>query len=231
MLVTVPQAADLVIDVAVSRYAFGSLYIRLDAATVAASAVAIEAGLFTDQGCSELAPMLKLTGALRSAQAMSPYAELRFTTLLLRDYTVLGRALDRRGRPVAVGCVGMPERLLKSAVAVPLAIPLHPLFISPVGSFTVKSELQLHLPSPLYAALSCRYGLAQTLLDALVTAVPMADKPLAMRLQAARAALAAICGCRPLLPPPPQPASGSAKSFTESLPTVARTRRQRRLRC
>lgn len=195
VLVTVPQAADLVIDVAVSRYAFGSLNVRLDAATVAASAVAIEAGLFTDQGCSELAPMLKLTGALRSAQAMSPYAELRFTKLLLRDYTVLGRALDRRGRPVATGCVGMPERLLMSAVAVPLSIPLHPLFLSPVGSFTVKSELQLHLPSPLYAALACRYGLAQALLDALVTAVPMADKPLALRLQAARAALDGK-GCR-----------------------------------
>lgn len=195
VLVTVAQADELVIDVAVSRYAFGSLAVRLDAVTVAPSAVAIEAGLYTDQGCSELAPMLKLLGALRSAQNGSPYAELRFTKLLLRDYTVLARALDWRGRPVATGCVGMPERLLRSAVTVPLAVPLHPLFLSPVGSFTIKSELQLHLPSPPFATLACRYGLGQVLLDALVAAVPPADRALAMRLQAARALLDGK-GCR-----------------------------------
>lgn len=195
VLVSAPHAEELVIDVAVSRFSFGTMNVRLDAVQVAPSALAMEAGLYTDQGCAELPPMLKLTGALRSAQAGSPYAELRFTKLLLRDYTVLGRALDRRGRPVAQGCVGVPEQLLRSAVAVPLAIPLHPLFLSPVGSFTVKSELQLHLPSPMFAALACRYGLGQVLLDELVAAVPAADRGVAMRLQAARAPLDGT-GCR-----------------------------------
>ena len=172
VLVTVPQAAELVIDVAVSRYDFGRLLVTLDTRELTPPAVTIEAGAYIEKGCAELPPTAKLMGALRSMQAVAQPGELFFAKLLLHDYTVVGRAVDRRGRLIAQGCVGLPERLLKSGVVVPLAIPLQPVFISPVGSFLVKSELQLHLPEPLYATLACRYGLAQTLIDELLAAVP-----------------------------------------------------------
>ena len=195
VLVSAPQAEELVIDVAVSRYAFGTMRVELDATTVAPTAVEIEAGLFIDQGCAELMPMAKLTGALRSLQKAVPAGGLLFSTLLLRDYTVIGRAADKHGRLVARGCVGMPERLLKSGIEVPLTVPLQPVSMSPVGSFTLTSSLQLQLPSTLYAGLACKYGLAQTLIDALVAAVPAANKDVALRLQTARAALDPK-GCR-----------------------------------
>ncbi len=195
VLVTVPRAAELVIDVAVSRYDFGRMLVKLNTQDLSPAAVTVEAGAYIDQGCAELPPTAKLMGALRSQQGPAQPGELLFATLLLHNYTVVGRALDRRGRLIAHGCVGLPERLLRSGVVVPLAIPLQPVFLSPVGSFTVKSELQLHLPDRLFALLSCRYGLAQTLLDALLAAVPPADRTLAMRLQAARAMVDGQ-GCR-----------------------------------
>ncbi len=195
VLVTVPQAAELVIDVAVSRYDFGRMLVKLDTRELTPPAVTIEAGAYIEKGCAELPPTAKLMGALRSMQAAAQPGELFFAKLLLHDYTVVGRALDRRGRLIAHGCVGLPERLLKSGVVVPLAIPLQPVFISPVGSFTVRSELQLHLPEPLFATLACRYGLAQTLLDELLVALAATDRTLAMRLQAARSMVDGQ-GCR-----------------------------------
>jgi hypothetical protein len=187
VVVTAPQAQDLVVDVAVSRYAFGTLLVGVDATAVAPTAVAVEAGLFTDQGCADLPPMSKLTGALRSAQQQDRQAKLLFSTLLIHDYTVVGRAYDQSGHLVALGCVGVPEELLKFAAGPPVTVPLHPVYPSPVGSFTIKSALQLQLPSQLFPGLSCRYGLAQTLLDELIAQVAPADHDVAMRLRAARA--------------------------------------------
>ncbi len=188
-----PQAQDLTVDVAVSRYAFGDLGIELDATAVAPQATTLRAGLFPDVGCAQLPLQPKLMGALRSQRLDDRRGLLAFTTLLVRGYTAVGRAEDRNGHLLAYACLELPSSLLRASPPVPLA--LKPVFPSPVGTFQLTSKLRLPTEK-VWTELLCPAGQGQVFLDSLLSAIPVADQDLAKRLAALRWALDPT-GCRP----------------------------------
>jgi len=192
--VSAPLAADLVVDVAVSRFAFGALRVLLDASPVSLGALQLRAGLYPDAFCSELPATPKLTGALRSQRQNGPRGELSFGTLLIQPYAVVGRGEDQSGRLLGYGCVEVPERLLRADLNIPVEVPLSPVTVSPVGSYALDVKvLPQWPPGQPWLALTCGRGLGLTLVDALLLALGPGD--LAMRLLSARGALDAS-GCR-----------------------------------
>lgn len=192
--VSAPLAADLVVDVAVSRFAFGALRVLLDASTVSLGALQLRAGLYPDAFCSELPATPKLSGALRSQRQNGPRGELSFGTLLIQPYAVVGRGEDQSGRLLGYGCVEVPERLLRADLNIPVEVPLSPVTVSPVGSYALDVKvLPQWPPGQPWLALTCGRGLGLTLVDALLLALGPGD--LAMRLLSARGALDAS-GCR-----------------------------------
>jgi hypothetical protein len=192
--VSAPQAPDLVVDVAVSRFAFGTLRVVLDASPVSLAAVVLRAGLYPDTSCSALVPTPRISGALRSQRQNGPRGELTFGTLLIQSYAVIGRGEDQSGRLLAYGCVEVPERLLRADLNIPVEVPLSPVPISPVGSYALDLKLQPQWPTGLpWSTLTCSRGLGVTLVDAILAALAPGD--LAMRLLTARGAVDAK-GCR-----------------------------------
>lgn len=186
IVVSAPLAPDLVIDVAVSRYAFGSMAVEVDG-TPYAGATGVSAGLFTDMDCTLLPPTPRLLGALRSLKKQERRGLILFTTLLRRSYSVVGRAEDANGRLRAYGCVLVSEQILSAGVPVPVSVPMRPIFPDPVGSYSLTSELKIGsdalAPWPMMA---CATGLGQVMVDAVVAALPAAERDLASRITAAR---------------------------------------------
>jgi hypothetical protein len=195
VVVSAPLASDLVIDVAVSRYAFGSMAVDVDG-TAYTGTTAVRAGLFTDVDCAQLPPTPKLLGALRSLTRPERRSLLVFNTLLRRSYSVIGRAEDSAGHLLAYGCVEVSEQLLSAGVLVPVTVPMRPIYPDPVGSYSLRSELQLP-PAAIapWSTLACATGLGQTLVDALVAALAAPERDLATRITSARGAIDAR-GCR-----------------------------------
>lgn len=194
VVVSAPLAPDLIIDVAVSRYAFGSMAVDVDG-TPYPGVTRVSAGLFTDMDCTILPPTPKLQGALRSLTRMERRGLILFTTLLRRSYSLVGRAEDANGRLRAYGCVLVSEQILSAGVPVPVTVPMWPIYPDPVGSYTLSSELKIGsdalAPWPMMA---CASGLGQVMVDAVVAALPAAERDLASRISAARAPLDAQ-GC------------------------------------
>lgn len=186
VVVSAPLAPDLVIDVAVSRYAFGSMAVDVDG-TPYAGASAVRAGLFTDMDCTLLPPTPKLLGALRSLARSERRGLILFTTLLRRSYSVVGRAEDANGHLRAYGCVLVSEQILSAGVPVPVTVPMRPIFPDPVGSYALRSELRVG-PDALapWPMMACATGLGQVMVDAVVAALPAAERDLATRITAAR---------------------------------------------
>lgn len=186
VVVSAPLAPDLVIDVAVSRYAFGSMAVDVDG-TPYAGTTKVSAGLFTDMDCTLLPPTPKLLGALRSLERQERRGLILFTTLLRRSYSVVGRADDANGRLRAYGCVLVSEQILSAGVPVPVAVPMRPIFPDPVGAYSLTSEVKIGsdalAPWPMMA---CATGLGQVMVDAVVAALPAAERDLAARITAAR---------------------------------------------
>ncbi len=192
--VSAPQTTDLLVDVAVSRFAFGTLRVLLDASPVSLAAVQLRAGLYPNASCSELSATPVLSGALRSQRQNGPRGELLFGTLLIQPYAVVGRGEDASGKLLGFGCVEVPERLLRADLNIPVEIPLLPVSPSPVGTYRVDLSLapKWAVGQP-WLALTCSRGLGLVLVDELLTALGPSD--LAMRLLAARGGLDAR-GCR-----------------------------------
>lgn len=192
-----PQAQDAVVDVAVSRFAFGTLHLTLDGARVSLEAVTLRAGLYPNGVCAELPPTPMLTGALRSQKQIGPKTDFLFGTLLLAPYAVVGRGETQTGRLIAQGCVEIPETVLRTDLNIPLEVPLAPVWPSPVGRYLLETEITPTWPGPdgqPWHTLTCSQGLGQTLIDAVLVALPAGD--LSVRLAGARSAPDAA-GCRP----------------------------------
>jgi hypothetical protein len=195
IVVSAPLAPDLVIDVAVSRYAFGSMAVDVDG-TPYPGATAVRAGLFTDMDCTLLPPTPKLLGALRSLSRPERRGLILFTTLLRRSYSVVGRAEDASGHLRAYGCVLVSEQILSAGVPVPVTVPMRPIYPDPVGSYSLRSELRPSSDATApWAMMACPNGLGQVMVDAVVAALPMAERDLVTRINGARATIDAQ-GCR-----------------------------------
>lgn len=192
--VAAPLAPDLVVDVAVSRFAFGTLRVVLDASPVSLGAIQLRAGLYPDTPCSDLPPTAKLMGALRSQRQNGPRGELTFQTLLLQPYAVVGRGEDQSGRLLGYGCVEVPERLLRADLNIPVDVPLSVVPINPAGSYAVDLKLQPQWPIGMpWSTLTCSRGLGVAMVDAILSALGPGD--LAMRLLMARGSVDSR-GCR-----------------------------------
>lgn len=192
--VSAPQTTDLVVDVAVSRFAFGTLRVLLDASPVSLAAVQLRVGLYPNTACSDLSPTPVLMGALRSQRQNGPRGELLFGTLLIQPYAVVGRAEDQSGRLIGYGCVEIPERLLRADLNIPVEVPLGIVQPSPVGSYLLDIQITPQWPAGQpWLSLTCTRGLGLTFVDALLEALGPSD--LAMRLLAARGGQDAK-GCR-----------------------------------
>lgn len=204
VVVSAPAAADFLVDVAVSRYAFGSLGVSVDGTAVPgleapARPTAVRAALLMGMTCAEVPPMARLGTVLRSQRAGEPRAVLLFGTLLVHAYTVIGRAEDDAGHLLAYGCVEVPESLLRAGLQPVVEIPLSRVTPSPLGTFKLQSALALTLPqgkgAPVWPQLACPSGVGQALLDALIAALPSADRDIGVRLGVLRGAVDKT-GCR-----------------------------------
>lgn len=198
VLVSAPLANELVIDIAVSRYAFGNLDVSLDASDLPGVTM-VRAALVTGVGahCAALLPTAKLGPVLRSQQANKNRGVLPFSTLLVQPYSVLGRAEDSTGRLLGYGCVELSDDLLRTGLRAVVPVPLGPVFPSPLGRYDLAFELKSKPSSPaLWELLACAQGLGQVLIDAMLPVVPTADKDVATRLTALRGALDTTTGCR-----------------------------------
>lgn len=192
--VSAPLSPDLVVDVAVSRFAFGTLRVVLDASPVSLAATQLRAGLYPETSCLDLPPTARLLGALRSQRQNGPRGELLFGTLLLQTYAVVGRGEDQSGRLLGYGCVEVPERLLRADLNIPVDVPLSKVWPSPVGSYALDVKLVPQWPVGMpWATLTCSRGLGVALVDAMIAALGPSD--LAMRLLMSRGSLDAR-GCR-----------------------------------
>lgn len=192
-------AAGLSIDVAVSRRSFGSLGVGLDAGGRFPGAVAVSAALYADLPCSQVHPAPKPEPPLRSLSAPHPAATLFFGNLLLRNYTVLGRAEDVTARLLGFGCAEVPEQALTGAPESVLQLPLQPVYPDPLGRYDITSTLAFDPLGPIYSAyakLACPAGVGQALLDALIAALPAGEGALAAALAAQRGP-ADLKRCRP----------------------------------
>ena len=145
--VSAPQTTDLVVDVAVSRFAFGTLRVLLDASPVSLAAVQLRVGLYPNTACNDLSPTPVLMGALRSQRQNGPRGELLFGTLLIQPYAVVGRAEDQSGRLIGYGCVEVPERLLRADLNIPVEVPLGIVQPSPVGSYLLDIQITPQWPA------------------------------------------------------------------------------------
>lgn len=196
-------AADLIIDVAVSKYAFGNLDVFVDATEVPGSVTHVRAALITGMSCAVLPPSPQLGPVLRLQQAAERQATLPFPTLLVRPYSVIGRAEDANKRLLAYGCVDLPEQLLRTGLRPVVPVPLELVFPSPLGRYAMTLKLNTQPMAtppasatlPVWQQLACPVGLGQVLLNAILQAIPTADQSLAMRLSALRAAVD-MNGCR-----------------------------------
>lgn len=208
VLVSAPQATDLVIDVAVSRYRFGILDVSLDASAipgvtrVRAALVPISVttmGTGTDLHCAKLMPTPKLDDVpqvLRRDQADAVQKDLTFANLLLQPYSVLGRAEDSSSHLLGYGCVDLSDDVLRTGLQAKVPVPLSPVYPSPLGSYKLSFTLKSKPAMPgLWDQLACPAGLGQVLIDWTMQAVPTADKDVATRLQLLRGALDPS-GCR-----------------------------------
>ena len=192
--VSAPFATDLVVDVAVSRFAFGTLRAILDASEVSPDVSTVRAGLFPNASCSALPPTPTLVGALRNAKQPVSQKEFVFGTLLLSPYAVVGRGETANGRLLAYGCVEVPEMVLRSDLNIPVEVPLGVVTPSPAGSYLLETKLASKWPvEHVWKSLTCKNGLGQTFTEALIAALPVGDLP--KRLFAARGTVDAN-GCR-----------------------------------
>lgn len=206
VLVSAPQATDLVIDVAVSRYRFGILDVSLDASAIP-GVTRVRAALVPisvtstgpDLHCAKLMPTPKLDDVpqvLRRDQADAVQKDLTFANLLLQPYSVLGRAEDSSSHLLGYGCVDLSDDVLRTGLQAKVPVPLSPVYPSPLGSYKLDFSLQSKPASPgLWDQLACPAGLGQVLIDWTLQAVPTADKDVATRLQSLRGALDPS-GCR-----------------------------------
>lgn len=204
VVASAPLAQDLVIDVAVSKYAFGNLDVFVDATEVPGSVTHVRAALVAGTSCADLPPSPVLGQVLRLQQAAERQATLPFPTLLVRSYSVIGRAEDANKRLLAYGCVELPDQLLRTGLRPVVPVPLELVFPSPLGRYAMTLKLNLlsmtvtppgPAPLPVWQQLGCSVGLGQVLINAILQAIPMADESLAMRISALRAAVD-MNGCR-----------------------------------
>ncbi len=195
VLCTAPMADDLSIDAAVSKYAFGSLDLLVDATEVAGSIAVLRAALVEGSTCAALPPTPKLGPVLRAQQATERRAVLPFPTLLVQPYSAIGRVEDVRGRLLAYGCVDLPADLLRTGLHAMVPIPLSLVFPSPLGTYALSLKLDSKPQAPrLWAQMACTSGIGQSLLDAMLSLLPPADGDV-MQLVAARASQGQD-GCR-----------------------------------
>ncbi|MCS6914310.1 MAG: hypothetical protein RMK29_20765 [Myxococcales bacterium] len=193
LLVSGPDGAELTIDVAVSRRSFGGVTVVLDRRALgrAAEVQVLRASLLADSPCGSLRPTAEPPLAVRSQRAeLRPgqdQAALTFGTLLLRGYTVLGRAEGEGGHLLGWGCLELPEAALVAMPEAQVPLPLADVQARPAGGYLLRGELDL-APGPpgLLETLACPLGAGQALLDALLDALPAREMPLASRLQARR---------------------------------------------
>jgi hypothetical protein len=186
---TAPMAANLSIDVAVSKYAFGNLNVLVDATMVPGMVEQVQAALFPGTSCAALSPtpVLMLGTEGRGQQAAGQQAMLAFPTLLVRSYSVIGRAEDASSRLLAYGCVDIPDTILTDPGAV-VSVPLSPVYPSPLGNYAMTLHLTSapQQPPTLWNELACSQGLGQVLLDATLQALTATNEKLAMQLQGMR---------------------------------------------
>ena len=195
VVIDAPYAPSLVVDVAVSRFDFGSLDVLVDA-TAFEAAVLVRAGLVLDSSCAQLPATPMPLPAARQTQASERRATLPFPVLVLMPYSVYARAEDAQGRLLAYGCVDLPDSLLRTGLRPVVSVPLAAAMPSPIGSFDLTIDLVTRPPSPdPFAALACTSGQGQLLLDGLLEALAPVDGALTSRLLAVRAPLDAS-GCR-----------------------------------
>jgi hypothetical protein len=133
----------------------------------------LRAILFDDRGCADLPPATNQPAPFRALSATGSDATLQLQRLLRRSYAVVGRAEDAAGgRLLGYGCVEVGPGLLPPASSSTLPLPLQAVSATPVGSYTLASQLT---PANASAAavlapwrtLDCPNGAAQLLLDAL----------------------------------------------------------------
>lgn len=195
VLIDAPSAPTLVVDVAVSRFDFGSLDVLVDAAAFEA-AVLVRAGLVLDSDCTQLPATPMPLPAARINQASERHATLPFPVLVLMPYSVYARAEDAQGRLVAYGCIDLPEALLRTGLRPLVSVPLQATQPNPIGSYDLTLDVVSRPPSPdPYLALACSSGQAQLLLDGILDALAPVESALATRLLAQRAPVD-MAGCR-----------------------------------
>lgn len=197
VVVSAPSAADLVIDTAVSRYAFGSIDVLIDGTMLGTGGplpTAVRGTLFGGTLCAQLPPLPKPGPGLRTQRASEPRSVLTFATLLVQPYSIVARAEDDAGHLLGYGCLDVPDQLLKTGQRAVVVVPMQAVHPSPVGSYSMTSELAVQPPEP-WQKLGCSTGAGQVLLDAMLSAVQPVDADLAMRLAALRAMPDAM-GCR-----------------------------------
>jgi hypothetical protein len=175
---TASNAPDVVFDIAVSKLDFVNLDVELGW-PMPTSATTLRALLYDDHRCAELPAAPTLPAPFRAlSKANATFARLSFQNLLSKTYTVVGRAENSSGVLVGYGCVDLGAELVPPGTQSTLPLPLTATVPSPAGTFALTS---LVMPTPSLAAPvlapwqkfgRCRYGAAQTLLDAMgVTAM------------------------------------------------------------
>lgn len=197
VVVSAPSATDLIIDAAVSRYAFGSIDVLIDGTMLGGPGplpTAVRGTLFGGTLCAQLPPLPKPGPGLRTQRASEPRSVLTFATLLVQPYSIAARAEDDSGHLLGYGCLDVPEQLLKTGQRAVVVVPMQPVHPSPVGSYTLTTDLANQPPEP-WPKLGCATGTGQVLLDAVLAGVKAVDADLAMRLSALRAMPDAM-GCR-----------------------------------
>ena len=195
VVIDAPSAPSLIVDVAVSRFDFGSLDVLVDA-TPFEAAVLVRAGLVLDSGCPKLPATPQPLPAARINQASERRATLPFPVLVLMPYSVYARAEDSQGRLIAYGCIDIPESLLRTGLRPLVSVPLAAAMPSPLGSFDLTLDLTTRPPTPdSYVSIACSSGQGQLLLDGLLEALALLDGALAARVLALRAPLD-MAGCR-----------------------------------
>jgi hypothetical protein len=170
---TAVNAAEADFEISVSKYDFVGLDVAL-AWPAGGSSTKLSARLYDDRGCADLAPAPMAQMALRTLDKSNvTSATLSFMNLLSKRYALLGRAENGAGLLLAQGCVDLGAELLPPGSQSTVQLPLALVVASPAGRYSLTSQL---VPDPSrYQALMdrwgvyghCRYGAAQTLLDAM----------------------------------------------------------------
>jgi hypothetical protein len=113
----------------------------------AATATTIEILFFDNSACRDIPPRRPPQPArtMRSVPASGAVTHYEFVSTAVA-HAIFGRALDGRGRVVALGCADLPGPTLVAGGAVQIALPLIDSGPDPVGRFAVTSQLAIVPP-------------------------------------------------------------------------------------